>query len=366
MFVYIFILVVLLFGGILEVSGALNKNSHKILYLVIVLIFWLLSFIRWETGTDWDSYLSFFQNNNYIDDFFQSGIEPLFALINYLVKSFTDQYWVLLLVIGGIIYSLSAPTIYKYSPLPIVSLLVYLMLRKADIFFVRESIALAFCLFSTKFIINRKLVPFAICILLGFFFHKSIVVFIPAYYLFNLKLDPKKCVFLILILALIVIAVHDRISSSLSQAASLFGDYFLYKTENYMENDVDYGGGQSAILSALPRGLFNRGVLLAMILYAVSRNKQNEILRGFANLYIVSIIIYITLMPLSIVLSRLANAYDIFCILALGYFIKSVPRKNRQFVFLLFYIYMATRFVFGTLLGSYSAELLPYKTIFSM
>lgn len=364
MFIYIVILFVLFLMGLFEVHGALNKRHHKLSFLLVIIAFWILSFIRWETGTDWDSYLRFFQSNYTLDEFNKSGMEPLFSFINYIVKSITNQYWVLLLVIGGLIYSLTSTTIYKYSPLPFVSLIVYLMLRKADIFFVRESIALAFCLFSLRYIIDRSFIRFVICIAIGMQFHRSIIVFLPAYFIFMAKWNYSKIIILLGLFSVLVIFLQQTILNYILQLAGSMGEVFLYKTENYTENDVDYGGGAAVISAVLPRALLNRSILLAMMLYANRKIKNNVLLRGTTNIYIASLIIYLITMPISVVLSRLANSYDIFCIIALAFFIKSISRKFRPIIYIAFYLYMAVRFVFGTLLGSYTEAFIPYKTIF--
>lgn len=327
-------------------------------------MFWILSFIRWETGTDWEPYLSFFQKNNTLEEFLQTGCEFLYAFINFLIKNVTDDYWVLLLTIGCIIYSLSAPTIYKYSPLPIVSLLVYLMLRKADIFFVRESVALALCFYSVRYIINKRFWGFAFCILLGTLFHKSIIIFLPAFFIFHAEWNYNKSVIYLLLFSLLILVLQNYVLNSIVYVAKFFGEYFLYKAEHYSTDDAEYHEGISTV-SMLTRGLFNRGIILAMLLYANKRIKKNTLLKGYTNIYLASLYIYIITLPIGVVLSRLANSYDIFCIPALAFFIQSFPQKQRVPVYLFFYIYMATRFVFGTLLGSYSAELVPYKTIFS-
>ena len=237
------------------------------------------------------------------------------------------------------------------------------MLRKADIFFVRESIALAICLFSLRYILNRSFMKFVICIIIGMQFHRTTIVFLPAYFIFTAKWNFRKMLFLLGIFSVIVVFLQNTILNSVLQVASSMGEAFFDKAERYTEDDADYGGGATVISTALPRALFNRGILLAMMLYANFKFKNNVLLRGTINIYIASILIYLVTMPISVVLARLANSYDIFCIIALAFFVESIPRKKRPIVYIAFFIYMAIRFVFGTLLGTYSEELVPYKTI---
>lgn len=52
---------------------------------------------------------------------------------------------------------------------------------------VRQCLAMCICLWSFKFIKKRKLILFIILVALAFTFHKSAILFIPAYFLYNRK-----------------------------------------------------------------------------------------------------------------------------------------------------------------------------------
>ena len=362
MLVYILILFVLFFLGLWNVVGALKNNGEKLLYYYVLIIFWFLSFLRWETGTDWESYLTFFNKNYILDEFLSTDIEPFFAYLNYIVKQVTDQYWVLLMVIGALIYCLTGPTIYKYSPFPFISLLVYLMLRKADIFFVRESIAIALCFFSIRYIIKKQLWLFLLIILVASQFHRSVIVFLPAYWIYHLNYSFKKIAATLAIYAAVIVLIQSIMSDALISVSSLLGERFFAKTQHYIEDDADYIEGNVYGVVALLRGLLNRIIILFLLFYSYNKLRL-PLLRGLINLYVVSVIIFITVYPISSVLSRLYNSYDMFCVLALPFIFKAISRKSIPIVYFLFYTYVSVRFVAGTLYGAYSYTLVPYKTI---
>ena len=53
---------------------------------------------------------------------------------------------------------------------------------------VRQCLAMSICLFAYPFIKRRKLIPFLLLVLLAFFFHKSAVLFLVTYFIYNRRL----------------------------------------------------------------------------------------------------------------------------------------------------------------------------------
>lgn len=360
MYIYIFILFILFILGFYELKGLLRNEHNRMLFFFVIIFFWFLSFIRWKTGTDWESYLYFFINNNTIEEFQYYEFETFYTYLNYFVKGITDQYWVLLLIIGSVIYFLTSQTIYRYSPYPFISLLVYLMLRKADIFFVRESIGLAFCFFSIRYIEKKQLYMFIFTVLIAMQFHRSLVVFFPAYFFFHQNWNFKKTLYIIICTSIVVMFYQDIFKSLIFDIAGQLGDVFLNKASNYTENEADYINGSR---SSIYMGLLNRLIILSLLMYAYHKTKDC-FLKGIINLYIVSIFIFVVVYPISVVLSRVYNSYDMLSILGVAYFFKAVPFRSLSLYYLIFYVYVAARFVEGTLLGEYSSVLVPYQTIF--
>lgn len=54
---------------------------------------------------------------------------------------------------------------------------------------VRQCLAMCICLFSYKFVRERKLMPFLLLLLLAFLFHKSALLFLAAYVVYNRKIN---------------------------------------------------------------------------------------------------------------------------------------------------------------------------------
>ena len=54
---------------------------------------------------------------------------------------------------------------------------------------VRQCLAICICLFSYRFVENRKIFKFAICIALAFTFHRSSILFAVAYFIYNRRIN---------------------------------------------------------------------------------------------------------------------------------------------------------------------------------
>ena len=363
MFIYLFILFSLYLLGLFDINNGISNNQKRKIFYIVIFFFWILSFIRWETGTDWESYHDCFANNDTLYEFEMRGFEPFYTYLNFFIKQVTDYYWILLMICGLIIYPLTSKTIVRYSPLPFISLLVYLLLRRADIFFVRESIAIAFCFYSIRYIQTRELWKFVIYVLIGFQFHNAVIAFLPAYYIYNIDIDTKKCLYFLAGLIVIMTILQEKITSTFGQVATLLGDSFLDKTDKYLERGYDTGGATS-VAAAMIRGSINRCILLAIFLYGVRKHKKGKFVKGMLNLYMTSIALFALLAPFSLTLNRIGNTYEMPAILLAGYVFDKMPHKNKKFYYLLFYTYIVIRFFMGTLYGVYSEEFLPFKTIF--
>lgn len=144
MYIYIVILLLLFILGYVNVLGKIACKEKKVVFFCTIVFFWILSFIRWKTGTDWESYYDCFKLNISLSDFEDRGFEPFYTYLNYFIKQLTSEYWFFQMICGLIIFPLTGVTIFRLSPLPFVSLLMYLLLRKADIFSLEKVLLLLF------------------------------------------------------------------------------------------------------------------------------------------------------------------------------------------------------------------------------
>src|SRR6187402_2071600 len=99
---------------------SLKKTYSVILFILSSFFLYLLSFLRWETGTDWPTYLDFF--NNSFDWFRDTEFEWGFSRINEFFKIIFNNYTLLLFFLGTVLFIFQNKAIIRFSPYPVTSL----------------------------------------------------------------------------------------------------------------------------------------------------------------------------------------------------------------------------------------------------
>jgi hypothetical protein len=99
--------------------------------------------------------------------------------------------------------SLKFTTIYQNSPLPVLGAMMYFM----PLFFfedsgqIRQGMGVAVCVFSFRYIKERNLPMFILMMYIALGFHKTAVVFFPAYWIVKIPMNSTR------ILTVIIIAI---------------------------------------------------------------------------------------------------------------------------------------------------------------
>lgn len=92
---------------VLDSIYRIRKRDRLFLYITISLFFWIMSFVRWETGTDWEAYYNFFNSRYTWQEFLDASFEVGFTAINFGVKQISDNYSFLLFSVSCIIFPLN-------------------------------------------------------------------------------------------------------------------------------------------------------------------------------------------------------------------------------------------------------------------
>ena len=153
MYLYL-IFILLLAGSFLEIFDSKRQRTAQIIYYLTLSILFLLSFLRWERGTDWSGYYDYFSNIYDLD--FSNNFENGFIFLNYCIHYLFNSYTVLLFILAAIQYFFISKAIRYLSIYPVLSLLCYFSVTKGGIFFVRQYIALAILMYSIRYVIEKK------------------------------------------------------------------------------------------------------------------------------------------------------------------------------------------------------------------
>lgn len=200
---YILILVLFVLA-VLEVAGLKqfsvfgryllpSENTYTFNKLVFVFISGILIFIsafRFETGRDWENYISMFNNAKNILK--NGSVERGYIAINLLFNNAGLSYWImqacLLLFCGCCLYR----NFYKRSSYPLYTLIIYFCLYffSNDLAQTRQYIAMAVLILGLQFVEKRKLFFWIFAIILAMQFHITAITAFPLYFTNRIKIKP--------------------------------------------------------------------------------------------------------------------------------------------------------------------------------
>lgn len=325
-------------------------TSKLFLFISAVILIVLGGFRSYSVGTDTLVYKAFFDELPTKFDDFSSQVtifnESGFTFLEFLLKNLSFQYSVVMLAISSIIVFLYYNTIDKVSKTPVLSFLLLLLLCLFTFHLnaARQGISVAVFFYSLRYIINRRIISFFLCIFFGFLFHKSIILCLPLYFLYRVRFGFTYFLIMICILSVLFSSITSLISfatdnidlryvdfsSSVSEAtgagSSLFWIFvFLFLLGCFYFNKIndeiyDFGlylltiSSTISVLSSFVLHLPGSGILrfiyyfnqLAIILIPIAISSfMSSRLRTF----IYSLVIIISLVYLSIHLISLNGLY---------------------------------------------------------
>lgn len=360
LFYYGIFLIIALYS-FLELYGL---KRHDVLKLYVMLCFGLfaMSFLRWERGTDWTAYLTFFQSipsNTWMPE---SNFEIGYTFLAGLTKSITTEYTVMLFFCAVIIFLFQSTAIWRLSPYPIFSLLFWFGINYAGVFFVRQTIAGAILLYSILFIRDRRFWPFVICLFSASLFHRSSIIFLLAYWVYQWRISAWVMILGVLV-AIGLAGVADAIMQSFG---SLVGGAIQMKIDAYTGElrGETFGLSQSMPI-IIAKAFFSKLLLIVVALIVVKRiERKYPEFRGYLNLYWLGAVIFLMTITISAGLARLGYSFDILQIIILPYIIRSINgRPLRLFAILVSFAYIALR-LYTVTTGGYYDLYVPYKTVF--
>lgn len=181
-----FILFILLFFLSLSEFLDLNFKFKNQLFLICLLILFLFTGLRYETGGDWFNYthnFSLIEPINKIlighnDQFNLIKYEFLFKVLCSITKSVIDNFQFFLIVVQIILTFLLYKSLKEYSIFPIISLVIYYSRCTLifDFVVIRQSIAILIIFYSLKYFESKNYYKFIILILFASLFHASALI----------------------------------------------------------------------------------------------------------------------------------------------------------------------------------------------
>ena len=337
--VYYIILFVITFYSYIDINNNGIKARIKVPYIVISSIFIFLCGIRVAQGADyWPYYKLYMSINKFVkwSDLFDADVEVSYVLISKILGYFRMPFFALLFIYGLISISLKTYTYYKYSPYPMISLLYFFMPNYffSDSGHIRQGVSIALCLYSYQYIEQRKLFKFLFCIFIGYYFHKTALIFIPAYWITKLNLSTFSC-FLIILFAIIIspfkpYLFFENLFSNISSdiIAEATGGFYSYK------NLESAGWSINDIVK-----LIFITTLLVNDKY-ICNTTSDENYKMIRNLVVTYYFIYYSLRENSIFSIRLPAAYGDFWAILIAMIIKYSKKTYYHIIYFFFIIYI--------------------------
>lgn len=181
-----------------------SRRKDLILIIILSVVMFFFSILR-ETsvGVDYEMYLKFFRK------VCEGGLPYVFStenpywkeigysLFEYLMSLFGDTPLVFSTGVALFCLVLNAIFVYKYSPSVWLSMFIFISFGffNYTLCTIRHQMAIAIFMFALPLLQQKRFVPYLIIVLLTATFHKSMLVWIPVYFLAQLAMDWKICSF---------------------------------------------------------------------------------------------------------------------------------------------------------------------------
>lgn len=360
MLIYIITFLILLIFSFLELRSNLTQEQHR---AMAFFVFCLLVFqvgLRWQTGTDWDSYLLHFEEINTVADVFNSitGFEQGYSFFVLAVKSIWNSYTGFLMAHALVYYILVFSAFKKLTPYFFISITLFYATNMGVLGANRQLVALGVCLFALRYVLDRSYIKFFLCIGFAFFFHSTAIMF--AIYYFLHRDIQRFWIFAILIVSFIIgkTGLPFFLFSFLGDNIGGMGSAkVLYYTERYQEDSELYRLGVM--------GLVKRLVFIGLFIYNYEYlTTKLSYYKLIFNGYFVGLIIYFLFSSSILVLVNRGGLYFATMeVLLLASQFLLLKDKNHK-VGMLIIIFLASIFLFYQSLANYADLFIPYKGIF--
>jgi EpsG family len=349
--------------GILDLAK-IRKKYKAGLFISLVLLLIILGGIRWKTGTDWGTYYDFFKQNSSYNDFHSGQFEVGYAIINFLIKSLTNNYTVFLIILSFLIISIKSVYIYEHTEYILIALLLYFAYFFGDIFFVRQSLALSLTLYSTNFIIKRQKIKFLITVLIASTIHISALFFLIAYFVYHLRVSNLVLLLFLFVCILLSIVNFDVVLFKL--ILKVIGDStkFGEKLHDYLFIGAAkrFGMQVSGLTSILLGGIKRLLILPVLFLFRKKIEKKYSEYGGYLNLLIVGNGLYYLTIHF-VALQRISTYFYFYEILLLLMLLASFNWwKERLLLYMGLIVYAALKLIYS--IAAYPDLFIPYYSIF--
>lgn len=317
--------------------------------LFVFLPSFLILALRFGIGVDYFfTYVPIFEKlslgYNYED------VEIGYILLNKMILLFTDNYYWLFIVTSLIFCYFIFKSIFEQSQY--ISISIYIFLTAGLYFYsmnvMRQTIGFAIFLYSIKYIKSKHFKTYFIYIMIASLIHKSSLVYLPIYFIANLKVDYKSIITISILVAISKQFIFELLVTFLGNT----------KYSNYISGY--YADSSKSMISPI----INVSIIMIFLLF-YKKNKEAIEYRLYLNIHICAFLIslFIGTIPL---ISRIFTAFYHIEILSIPYLISLIKGKRSKEIATLFvFVFFGTIFCYSVGIKNGNG-VLPYRSIFSV
>ena len=336
---YTILFVMLILFSFQEVYGNAEKKSSLSVWLVAIIMV-LLAGLRGNVGADYPVYRSFYNlyfptidYSELIDKMLlrknDLEIEWMYVMLNKFVFAFGGPFQTFTIVSACISIGIKLWTFRKDSAYPVFSALILFIPGYfiADSGHMRQALGMSVCILSYQFIKERKLGWFLLCLYVAYGFHKSAIIFMPAYWLVTIPMNSKR----------IFYAVIACVILSPFQIYNLFAGFLgglnLQDVSNGYNGYIGYEDKASSFMDGIM--ILNAFLLIMYDKEACQRVWYYEYIR---NIMVMGVCLYFIFRDNPVFSTRLVGVYVGFGALLIPNIIYGMEKVNMRRFWHLFFV----------------------------
>jgi len=351
--VFTIVFAFLIFYSFVEINREDGSKTPKLIFWAIGAYMIVAVGYRNYVGADYPVYLSMYNQYFPIIDFgvlfdkmlFRESkvdVEWMYGLMNKVIFFTGFPFKEFTLITAIITISGKFAVYYKNTQYPVFAILLFFIPGYfiADSGHMRQALGMTMCFLSFRFIKERKIWWYLLCIYIAYGFHKSSIVFLPAYWLAVIPMNSRRIFYAIVICVIL----------------SPFQIYNAFSGFLDTLNVQDVSNGYNGYISYESSGSsFMDGLMLVFSFLLVTYDKATcqkiyyyEYMR---NILLIGVCLYFIMRSNPVFSTRLVGAYLGFASLVVPNIIAAMDDRNTKkmthfffVVFMVFYYFVFARY----------------------
>lgn len=326
---------------------AFSSQAKRMIIYFFCLSFVVLGGIKWNTGTDWNSYYYEFLNSTTYDRAVNSpnSFEWGYAVSNFLVNDLTGSFTIFLLIFTfmTVFFKYKVLASNHFIKFGLFGLYCYYCYSIGDIIAWRQAFAISIVLFSVFFIVKRQFYFFLLCIFIAILFHRSAIICLILYYLYSVNLSKRSMMIIFLSSMLLglflfnIKALHFNIP--FLGEMEVFSSY-QDKLDAYNEiGQVTYGQVDSNLSNIL--GYLRKAIFVIPMIFLVK--KEDIVTYRLLSFSIIGSAIYFILGAIATDFKRIGGYFDIFDVILIPTILYGI--RNTKVRYIMIFIYAIFMFL---------------------